>query len=140
MYRHSTHGSHGALGLQTGISAVACPNSLLGQVWLTEALGRNSHLIQQQPMACRATTDRDGKGFFNEGQYLVISDASVSKVEQLVAEQGTERLANFNYRPNLVLSGAGLTPFAEAQTPTTHRILMRRGALLCCRTIGVDFG
>lgn len=107
---------------------------LLGcQEWLSKALGRSAHLIKQESRSsssCKASSSagggqvRKGKGFFNEGQYLVISDASVGKVEQLVAEQtgsrsSGEELSNFNYRPNLVLSGRELRPFAEVHTLLT---------------------
>ena len=59
---------------------------------------------------------RDGKGFFNEGQYLLITESSVSEVRRLVAEGGLETREtqrDFNFRPNMVISGASMEPYAE---------------------------
>ena len=55
-----------------------------------------------------------GAGFANEGQFLLASEASLEELNaRLQAAPGQAPIDMARFRPNLVVGGGGLAPFAE---------------------------
>ena len=53
-------------------------------------------------------------GFANEGQFLLASEASLAELNaRLQAAPGQAPIDMARFRPNLVVGGGGLAPFAE---------------------------
>jgi len=83
--------------------------------WLSRVLGTNCELIRQRATNVTTTTvtERGGKGFMNEGHYLLISEASVSALALCVQADGVEKPRDFNFRANILIGGPSLEAYAE---------------------------
>ncbi|KAK9807865.1 hypothetical protein WJX72_011591 [[Myrmecia] bisecta] len=120
-------------------AATVAGDSLVASTWFSEALGVRCHLVQQQPGSRSAVPrhllrkglaepaapqpgleqhEGDNRnssiGFANEGQFLLTSATSMADVNaRLAAKDLHLHIDAARYRPNLVVAGPSLQPYAE---------------------------
>lgn len=88
-------------------------------LWLSAWVGRQVRLVWQDDESRRPVRpDRGGEtgdtlSLADAGPVLLTSDASLSRLNEWLAEGGSEPLGHDRFRPNVVIDGAA--PFAEDQ-------------------------
>ncbi|MGC4073905.1 MAG: MOSC domain-containing protein [Nibricoccus sp.] len=94
----------------TGLQAEDCGPA--ASAWISDAIGQHARLVRVGAAFHRPVSDvGDVTGFADGYPLLVISEASLSDLNDHLAERGEDSVPMDRFRPNLVVSGAA--PFAE---------------------------
>jgi uncharacterized protein YcbX len=120
-----------------GLQAEDCGNA--AAVWLGDFLGVKCRLVRigrqfHRPMTKPAARAGDLVGFADAEPLLVISEASLSDLNDRLVARDEEPLPMDRFRPNLVI--AGCAPFAEDTWPRIRigNVILRAGGP-CARCI-----
>lgn len=137
------------------VSGIDCGRA--AAVWLTNILKRDCRLVRQtsekQRKAKKRPATATGSGgdvpllsLANEAQYLLVSMASVEQLFAAITKKHSKQLMSVEelasrFRPNLVVSGNGMVPYAEDEwndIAIGDQKFKVTGRCSRCRTVCVD--